>query len=295
MPSFNHILFPVDFSDRCRALRPFVTSMAQRFHSKLTLMHVVEIPAAWYGGFDGGYPDMLDTDALEEAAQTELNTFLELPDQEADKIVNLGEPASEIIRFAGENQVDLIMMPTHGYGKFRNLLLGSITAKVLHDAKCPVWTARRAEDDSLKHLECRSILGAIDRTPETVLLIRHYAELAREFNAKLRLVHAVPGAHPDVLHGLDEDLRRYLLQSAREQIARLQAEAGTNLEVCMEGDAVSKVVREAALHHDGDLVLIGRGILHERFGELRTNAYAIIRDAPCPVLSVQVPAVSNQP
>jgi hypothetical protein len=93
-------------------------------------------------------------------------------------------------------------------------LLGSITAKVLHDAQYPVWTARRAEDDSLKHLECKSILGAIDRTPDTVLLTRRYAELAREFNATLRLVHAVPGAHPDVLHGLDRNRRRYLLVCA---------------------------------------------------------------------------------
>jgi nucleotide-binding universal stress UspA family protein len=286
MPGFNHILFPVDFSDRCRTVISSVNSMAQRFHSKVTLMHVVEIPAAWYGGFDGGYPALVDTDALEVAAAKELDAFFELPDQEVDKIVKLGEPASEIIRFADENKVDLIMMPTHGYGKFRNLLLGSVTAKVLHDAKCPVWTTRRMEGDLAKHLECKSILGAIDRAPETVPLIRRYADLAREFNAKLRLVHAVPGAHPDVLHGLDQDLRQYLLQSTREQIMQMQAQAGTNLELCMEGGAIPEIVREAALHHDGDLILIGRRTLHERFGQLRTNAYAIIRDAPCPVLSM---------
>ena len=286
MPAFNHILFPVDFSDRCQAVRPFVNSMAQRFRSKLTLMHVVEIPAAWHGGFDGGFPALVDTDAMEEAAQNELNTFLGAPDEGVDKVVKLGEPASEIIRFAGERQVDLVMMPTHGYGKFRNLLLGSVTAKVLHDAKCPVWTATRMEGDSAKHVECKSMMGAIDRTPESASLIFRYLELAREFHAKLRLVHAVPGAHADVLRGLDQDLRRYLLESAREEIAKLQAEAGTDLELCMEGGAVCKVVREAALHHDCDLVLIGRRTLHETFGQLRTNAYAIIRDAPCPVLSV---------
>jgi nucleotide-binding universal stress UspA family protein len=177
------------------------------------------------------------------------------------------------------------MMPTHGYGKFRRLLLGSVTAKVLHDAKCPVWTATHAEGDMVNHVGHNSIMGAIDQTPDTALLIRRYAEIAREFNAKLRLVHALPGAHPDAMR-LDEDFHRFLINSAREDIARIQAEAGTNLELCMEGGAVSKVVREASLHHDADLILIGRGILHERFGQLRTNAYAIIRDAPCPVLSL---------
>jgi hypothetical protein len=50
MPGFHHILFPIDFSDRCRAVGPFVNSLAERFDARLTLMHVVQIPAGWYGG-----------------------------------------------------------------------------------------------------------------------------------------------------------------------------------------------------------------------------------------------------
>jgi nucleotide-binding universal stress UspA family protein len=138
MPGFHHILFPVDFSDRCRAVRPFVRSIAQQFHSKLTLMHVVHIPTGWYGGFDGGYPMLFDVPAVEEAAKNELNAFFEPADRVADRIIKVGDPAPEITHFAEQNQVDLIMMPTHGYGRFRNLLLGSVTAKVLHDAKCLV-------------------------------------------------------------------------------------------------------------------------------------------------------------
>lgn len=287
MPGFHHILFPVDFSDRCRTVRPFVKSIAQRFHSKLTLMHVVQIPVAWYGEIDEGYPILFDVPAMEDAAKNELNAFFEPPDRVVDKIIKLGDPASEITQFAEQNQVNLIMMPTHGYGKFRSLLLGSVTAKVLHDAKCPVWTATHTEDPDLpKHLPCNNLMGAIDLAPESVPLIRRYVELAREFNAKLRLVHAVAGAKPDIQPGLDQDFRRFLLESAREGAARLQAEAGTQLEVCIEGGSVSKIVRAAALQHDADLVLIGRGTLQEKLGQLRTNAYAIIRDAPCPVLSV---------
>ncbi len=180
------------------------------------------------------------------------------------------------------------MMATHGYGKFRNLLLGSVTSKVLHDARCPVWTGAHTEDSELlDHFECKNIMGAIDLNPSSsILLIRRYVDHADEFNAKLRLVHAVPGASPDIQYGLDQDLRRFLIQDAREETARLQAAAGTNLEVCIDGGGVSQIVRAAAQHHDADLVLIGRGSLRERFGQLRTNAYAIIRDAPCPVLSI---------
>jgi nucleotide-binding universal stress UspA family protein len=49
---------------------------------------------------------------------------------------------------------------------------------------------------------------------------------------------------------------------------------------------VASAVREEADRHNSDLIVIGRGVLHERLGPLRTHAYGIIRQAPCPVLSV---------
>lgn len=287
MSGFRHILFPVDFSDQCRAVRPFVRSMVERFKSRLTLIHTIQIPSCWYGGLDAAYPIMLDIPDLEESARREVSAFFSPASEVTDVIVKLGDPAVDITHFAEQNDVDLIMIPTHGYGKFRGLLLGSVTAKVLHDACSSVWTAAHTENpDISRHLECRNIMGAIDLTPAAVPLIHRYAEVARNFDAKLRLVHAVPGASSETLYGLDQEFRTFLLQAARQQIARLQAEAGTNFEVCMEGGAVSETVRAAALHHDADLILTGRGTLQEPFGRLRTNAYAIIRDAPCPVLSV---------
>jgi nucleotide-binding universal stress UspA family protein len=279
MPRFQHILFPVDFSDRSIAVRPFVTALAERFHAQLTLINVIQIPNAWFGGYDAAFPIMIDLPEMEEAARNEMAAFIR--DGMVDKIVTVGDPATDIVHYAEHNKVDLIAMATHGYGKFRSLMLGSVTAKVLHDAPMPVWTATHTEDPELgKHLVSNSIMAAIDLTSVTVGMIRDYGDLARSFNAKLRLVHAVPSANDDL------DFERYLMNSARQEIQKLQAEAGTHFEVCMEAGAVSKVVREASLHHDADLIVIGRGTIQETFGKLRTNTYAIIRDAPCPVLSI---------
>jgi nucleotide-binding universal stress UspA family protein len=288
MSAFQHILFPVDFSDQCRLVRPLVKAMADRFHARLTLAHVVQIPSCWYSGWGDGmsaaYPIMIDIPDLEESARQELTAFFDPSPAPPDIFIKLGDPSTEIVRFAEQHQVDLIMMPTHGAGLFRRLLLGSVTAKVLHDAKCPVWTAVHNEHD-LEPRECTSIMAALDITEDAVPLLRRYAEIAADFGAKLRLAHAVPSATVDAEMNVDPDFRTFLMQSARHGIERLQAAAGTNFDVCMEAGPVSTIVREAALHHDADLVLIGRGTLQERFGQLRTNAYAILRDAPCPVLS----------
>ena len=56
--------------------------------------------------------------------------------------------------------------------------------------------------------------------------------------------------------------------------------------LCPKVDRVSSVVRASALEHRADLIVIGRGKMRETLGRLRTNACAIIRDSPCPVLSV---------
>ncbi len=59
-----------------------------------------------------------------------------------------------------------------------------------------------------------------------------------------------------------------------------------NLEVCIDGGAVSNAVHDAAVTHHADLVIIGRGRdSRSRSAGCRTNSYAIIRDCPCPVLS----------
>jgi nucleotide-binding universal stress UspA family protein len=84
----------------------------------------------------------------------------------------------------------------------------------------------------------------------------------------------------------DADFRHFLLQAAREELTKLQQEAGTNLEMCLEGGSASKVVQHAAERHQADLVVIGRGKLNSTLGRLRTHAYSIIRDSPCPVISL---------
>jgi nucleotide-binding universal stress UspA family protein len=290
MAQFQHILFPVDFSERCRAARPFVTSIAQKFGSKVTLLHVFELPQGIYAGMDAAYPISIDLEAMQLDGERQLRGFFEPADLSLipggiATIAEAGEPAGIIADQAVSNGVDLVMMPTHGYGRFRSLLLGSVTAKVLYDVACPVWTAAHTEDPALpEHARCEKILCAVDLTPDDVPTLQRAAELAGVMKARLRLVHAVPDAEPQP-RDFDESFRRSRREWAREELAKLQREAGTDLEACVESGPVPALVRAVALDHKADLVVIGRGKLHRTLGRLRTNAYGIIRDSPCPVLS----------
>ena len=77
-----------------------------------------------------------------------------------------GDPATQILDYAHTQSFDLIALPTHGYGAFRRLFLGSVTAQVLRGATCPVWTGvhmehlPRLEDISFKKILCAIDLGS---------------------------------------------------------------------------------------------------------------------------------------
>jgi len=287
MRTFQRILFPVDLSDSCTAAVPWIETMARKFQAKVTLLHVLEMPPAylsdWYG-----YAAVIDTDAIRDARINEVSTYL------ADKFCGLevrrevveGDAAQVICQYAKDHGTDLIMMPTHGYGIFRSLLLGSVTAKVLHDADCPVWTGVHMEETPAAAADFANVMCAVDLTEASTRTMRFAATLAKDFQAKLWLIHAVPGAEARPEKYFDTDLQAFLESEARKAIEKMQAAAGVQAQLCMGGGEVANVVREAAVHHAANLLVIGRGHANRALGRLRTNTYSIIRQAPCPVISV---------
>lgn len=284
----QHILFPVDFSERICRVAPFVEKLAKRFGARLTLMSVA--PPLWYASMgDVGTPVYVDLDELRNDLQTRLDAALvkEFEGLPVDRVVELGDPAIEITRFAEEQGVDLIMMPTHGYGPFRSFLLGSVTAKVLHDAHVPVWTGVHMEEPpALKHAEPKTILCAVDGEPKSLALLKWAAAFAKRASANLRAVNVVPAIEGWPERQLDRELEAEVVRETRERIAGLEAETGIDAPLCVAVGNIAGAIHDEALRHAADLVIIGRGQAREAFGRLRTHSYGIIREAPCPVISV---------
>src|SRR5262245_28906708 len=100
MPPFRHILFPVDFSERCRAVRPFVGAVVRELGARLTLLHVIQVPQGFYGGVEVAYPITLDIEAMERDGERLLRQFVRESDlsalQHPEMLVKICEPAAEI-------------------------------------------------------------------------------------------------------------------------------------------------------------------------------------------------------
>jgi nucleotide-binding universal stress UspA family protein len=290
MIGFPRILFPVDFSERCAASVPAVKAMAKRFGSEVVVQHVIDLPPVWYGSPEASaWSALINADQLRLQGRVALERFIEreFGGMQVTAQLDEGDSARQIVDYAQDDGAGLIMMPTSGHGPFRALLLGSVTAKVLHDAHCPVWTGVHAEEIKAHPPErWKRMLCALEGESRDLCVLRWAAEFAGEQGLDLRLVHAVRGANGAIGKESEPGMYDFLFDVAREQVAGLQREAGTNFEVCCLAGTPGRVVRQAATGHESDLVVIGRGVMQQPLGRLRSSAYSIIREAPCPVISV---------
>lgn len=282
----KHILFPFDFSAQASQVAPFVRALASRYGASITVLSVVpptfEVMPAGMGLRAG--EDVSDwTGALQSRLDQALIT--ELAGVPVERIADAGDPGFRITDFAHSHGVDLIMMPTHGLGLFRSLLVGSATSKVLHDARCPVWTAAHAEQQRAGGLP-KTILCAVDGSAASGALLTWAADFSTRVGAALKLLHVVGSITDWPSLERERALQEQVRQAAQTEVVSLQASAGVHAPLRVAVGDIAATVTEHAREENADLILIGRGSLQSALGRLRTHAYGIIQRSPCPVLSV---------
>jgi nucleotide-binding universal stress UspA family protein len=293
MLNLTKILFPVDFFEGSETAALHAAALARHFHAELTLVHVQALLNYRLASIESGFPLMPEELYPEAAnqARSMLDSFLsdKLADIKVRRVFLEGDPAERIVTFAHSDKTSLIVMPTHGYGLFRRFLLGSVTAKVLHDAECPVWTGVHLKETVPKELlPIRSVLCSIDLGPHSRTTLCWAAQMAAEFGARLTLAHATEPLEMTARAGsyFAPEWRRVLYEQASQEVDKLQGSLGSKAEVWIESGEVTDVMRAAAADVKADLLVIGRSPSHGLTGRLHANAYALIRESPCPVVSV---------
>ena len=264
MLPIRRILTPVDFSESSIGMVPFAQGIAARYGAELILLHV-------------------------ESGQ-ELSKLRRDPLHELDvrRVLFDGDPADVIVGSVRSEKIDLIVMPTHGYGLFRRLLIGSVTAKVLHDVECPVLTGVHVEKPQpLKVAQLQDVFCAVDLGPETSRVLKWASELAADLHLQLDLVHAVPALSPSQALAFSADWRAEVANLARQGLERAASAVG----VVAAGSYVevgepAKTVCSLANRLRSSVLVIGRGPRDRMGGRLTTHSYSIIRQSPCPVLSI---------
>jgi nucleotide-binding universal stress UspA family protein len=281
MDTIKRILVPVTFSDNCKGAIRYAQSIGEHFQSELTILHVAE-PLEGMVGIDPPYAGAVDMmQSRRDRYREDLQAFCPpgpLEDRTRREVVE-GDPGIEIVKYADRENVDLIVMPTHGYGPIRRFLVGSVTAKVLHDVKCPVWTGVHMEEAPVPdRLQVRTVACAVDLGLQTRAIICWSAEFAATWGASLRIFHVTMELPEAEWSARLESLARLDIKSHQDALPIAS-------ELHIAPGKVARTVDALAQDAHADLLVIGRSH-RSGGGHLPSNTYAIIRGAPCPVISL---------
>ena len=141
---YQHILLATDLSDKSYSLEDKSAALQKLTGAKLTIIHVVEaLPSIAIAGEVGMPIDYYETEeSLVDRAKIEMEPILKrLNIPESNMIIGTGRVSYEILRYAEEKEIDLIICGSHGRHGLQ-LLLGSTANAILHGTKCDVLSVR---------------------------------------------------------------------------------------------------------------------------------------------------------
>lgn len=151
MIALQRILVPTDFSKFSQAALTYAVAFAEKFDAELYLLHVVQDLALFIPDAVAVTPPILPpVEQFATAAREAMERAVDdnkLHHLKVFKEVREGTPFFEIIRYAREKDIDLIVLGTHGHSGLAHVLLGSVTDKVVRKAPCPVLTVRHPEHE----------------------------------------------------------------------------------------------------------------------------------------------------
>lgn len=149
MANFRRILATTDFSERSLAGVRQAAALARRLGSEILLLYVVEddLPPILLGVSDEDRRQILERHRERAARALEDYAAGDLAGLSVRRETRIGTPARRIAQVAREEECDLIVMASRGYGPVRQVLVGSTTERVLHRAHCPVMVVRVSDGE----------------------------------------------------------------------------------------------------------------------------------------------------
>ncbi len=205
------ILFPTDFSETANNAFVYVLEMAKAFKAEVLVLHVYSLPIVTYEGYPAYVAEVLDS--------VELNTFENFKDQipylkkiaedhhfdlaKINYILEQGDLVSVIKKIAKKEQVDLIVMGTHGASGLKESFLGSNTGSVLSNVPVTLLCVpHNAKFNSIQKIAFTTRFRNKDHKA-----LQQVIDFANTINAKIKCLH-VRTAESDVQESVIEKWRK---------------------------------------------------------------------------------------
>jgi len=273
------ILVPVDFSPIASNALQTAIAICKRQLATLTLIHVIENSYVLYPPEAGGVAAAILPELVKNANDSLSALARELRVQHdlvVNHIVQSGNPADEICRWAFHKEIDLIVMGTHGASGLREFFLGSNAYRVVKNSPCPVMTI----PGSNQWLDFRKILFPVRMVPHALDKYDNVRPIIRKNGSSLLIAGIVKKNDPT---GFVE--MKALVDSVRSKIADDEVICGSEVHYC---DQVARQVLEISAKEKPDLIVI-TATLDTSFRDFFLGPYTqdIVNHAQFPVLSIR--------
>ena len=269
-------------------------SLAEHYHARVIAMHIVELwkyPFADYAAYEADYANFCQ--ALTEGGHVRLQEFLEKYPHHAIQpqlVVNLGNASDSILSFAETQNIELIVMGTHGRRGFDRLVLGSTTDRVMRRTRCPVLVISRQPHESAaigpggRHVHrLNRILYCTDFSKNSESALNNAISAAAEYDAELILLHVVEhiprsAKSGDLLSACEQELDK-LIPSEKRRALRVRTAVKT-------GKPYEQIVGYAEEAQVDMITMAVRGADALDRAVFGSTTYRVIQLGPCPVLAV---------
>jgi nucleotide-binding universal stress UspA family protein len=293
----KNILCATDFSDFSNQTIPYGTALAKEFGARLYICHVIDLSSiAIYGEFQLNPVDQQNR--IKKQAAEQLDHLIGEQPVKWEPLITVGHTADEVSRLVDEKEIDLVIAATRGRSGLKRLILGSVTERLMRILSCPLLVIHSPEHQFVNPISQEIRLGRIlvgcDFSPDSDLAFQHALSLAQEFEADLHLAHVIEPTvagellKPDkplsaeIQQGLHERLTEKLTSMVPEE-ARNWCTPETRI---LDGYPYEALVQYAK-NNDIDMIVLGvRGHGLVKTLLLGSTTDRVVRQAPCPVLSV---------
>jgi nucleotide-binding universal stress UspA family protein len=278
MADVKTILFPTDFSEFSNKAFPYAAILANSFNAKIIMLHVAELE--------------------EEDPANPAHTFPALQayvgDVETERIIIRGHaPYKDILDVSRAKNCDLIVMATHGRSALSQFFLGSsVAGEVARFSTVPVFIVKveASEPPETYAGRLKEVLYATDFSEPSLRAFDYAKTFAERFAAKLYALHVIDKESADQIKGEgidpnDPDIRNKVEEILRQRLASI-AQCDVTVHA-VEGRADAEIVKFAESHNIDLVVIAAYGHSPFREGIIGTTCERVIRQAPCPVLSVR--------
>lgn len=297
MLRIKKILYPTDFSACAGETLAYAMDLAQRHHAMLHVLNVgpplggEHVREAIQAVFDEDeFYGQLRDDAYHRM-QAALSAYEDAHVVTKRFYTHSPAPGEAIIEHVNAEEIDLVVMGTHGRRGLRRMLLGSVAQEVVQRSSCPVLTVRTSEQRNDAELTFKRVLAPLDLSMHSINALAYAKEVAALYGVSLDLLHVVdPTLNLAIYEAGLKDRSR--VEADIEKVVRKKLEwlagevRGPDVEtVChiVSGYAVQEII-EFATSYASDLIVIAShgltGLEHFLMGSV---AERVVRMAPCPV------------